>query len=149
MIRLSSGLRDAVVTNYGLGVMMIKGHIQVYSGVQPASADLSPTGTLLAFITQGGLRTPLPGDDAGGLMLQSGHNAGELINSGEWVLRGVAAGAPGWWRFVAAPMDAGQPSDFLCRIDGSAGDSISPLLPAITTSTVLPLAGFLLSLPHQ
>lgn len=148
-IRLSSGLRDSIVSNYGLGAMMYKGHIQVYSGAQPASADMPPTGTLLAFVTQDGLPIPVPGDDVGGLMLQLGANAGELVNDGSWVMKGVASGTPGWWRFVAAPIDAGMLSVTACRIDGAVGDSIAPALGPVTPATSETLAGFLLTLPYQ
>lgn len=148
-IRLSSGLRDAVVTNYGLGAMLFRGYIQVYSGDQPDSADMPPAGTLLASITQGGLPIPVPGNDAGGLLLQLGAYAGEIINDGTWTLKGVATGTPGWWRFIATPLDAGLLSSTACRMDGAATDSISPAIGQITSATRLELDGFLLTLPHQ
>lgn len=144
-IRLSSGLRDAVISNWGLGAAMSGGHIQIYTGTQPASADQPPTGTLLARITQDGV--PAPG--AGGLKMQLGTNAGDLANLGAWVMRGLADGAPGWWRFVAEPADAGQITTELCRIDGAVGESVQGMPSLITPATNLPLAGFIFSLSNQ
>ena len=143
-IRLSSGLRDAVISNYGLGAMLIGGHIQVYAGPQPTSADLPPTGTLLARVTTNGW----PAHGAGGLQLTLGPNAGELVGVGDWVLQGVASGTPGWWRFVGAAADDGTPSTFLARLDGDASESVMYLPATITPATHLTLADFLLSLPN-
>ena len=149
-LRLSSPLRDAVVSNYGLGAMMTGGHIQVYSGTQPDTADMPPTGTLLAFITQDGLPIALPGEsDDSGLMMQLGTNAGELTNAGSWVLVGKASGEPGWWRFVGEPVDTGAAATTECRIDGAVTDSFSPPLGPISPSTVFALSEFLISLPYQ
>lgn len=143
-IRLSSGLRDAVVTNYGLGAMLFGGHLQIYSGEQPASADMAPSGTLLALVTQDGKPTT-----AGGLKLTYGPKVGELINDGAWVLKGVASGAPGWWRFVGAHPDDGTQSAYFARLDGAVGDSVQDMPALIADTTVLPIGGFLLSLPSQ
>ena len=143
-IRLSSGLRDAVVTSYGLGAMLLGGHLQIYSGEQPASADMAPSGNLLALVTQGG--QPIA---TGGLRLTYGPKAGELINDGAWVLKGVANGTPGWWRFVGAHPDDGAQSTYFARLDGAVGDSVQDMPALIASTTVLPVGGFLLSLPSQ
>lgn len=143
-IRLSSGLRDAVISNFGLGAMLYGGHIQVYSGPQPSSPDLPHPGTLLARITQDGAAVP----GAGGLLLQLGTYPGELRNNGPWVLKGIASGTPGSWRFVGAPADAGQLSATLARLDGAVGESVQDMPPFITPATNLTLAGFLLTLPN-
>lgn len=144
-IRLSSGLRDAVITNYGLGAMLFGGHIQVYSGPQPDSADMAPSGALLALVTQDGS----PAATTGGLKLTYGPKAGELINDGAWVLEGVASGTPGWWRFVGPHPDDGAHSAYFARLDGAVNDSVQDMPALIADMTVLPVGGFLLSLPSQ
>lgn len=147
-LRLSSGLRDAVITNHGLGSLINGGYIQVFSGEQPETADMPPTGTLLATITQEGLPIPIPGSDEGGLMVQLGPAVGELVSLGTWRLRGLAAGDPGWWRFVGSGPDNGAYSSTLCRIDGAATDSIVPALAPITAATDIAMGGFSLSFPY-
>lgn len=137
-IRLSSGLRDAVISNYGLGATLFGGRIQIYSGTQPLFADLPPTGVLLATVTQ-----------AGGLQLQLGPRAGDIVNAGEWTLTGLADGTPGWWRFVGPGADDGTESAALPRLDGVVADSVQDMPLTISTSTSIPLAGFILSLPDN
>ena len=142
-VRMSSGLRHAVVTNYGVGMMMNGGYIQVFSGGQPPSADDQATGTLLGFITQDGLPLPLPGDSEGGLQLRGGR-IGEIVNDGNWVLKCVTAGAPGWWRFVSQQIDPGVFSQSAVRIDGCVGDSLFEIPPSLTAQSTTPVAGFTL-----
>lgn len=146
MISISSGLRSAMVTNYGLGVMMQYGHIRVYSGPQPPSADYPPTGTLLGIVSTDGV-TPLPGVFAGGLAFAGGLDAGSLVMSGNWVLKGVAEGVPGWWRFVWNDTDNDSFSTYYPRIDGAEGDSFSLGAASISVATNTPISSFLLVLP--
>ena len=147
-LRISSGLRDAVVTNYGLGQMMQSGFIQIFSGEQPLTPDEPPNGVLLAQITQDGLPIPIPGDSAGGLQLIGG-DIGEIVNYGNWIIVGVSGGTPGWWRFVAGNIDPGGYSNTACRIDGSVAECITGLPEFITGSTMLPMSRFSLTLPLQ
>ena len=141
---MSSGLRDAVITNYGVGMAMNHGHIQIYSGEQPATPDLQSQGRLLAFVTQDGLPVPIPGDEAGGLQLRHGRT-GEIVNQGTWVLKGVADGVPGWWRFVELQIDPDTNSTTAFRIDGSVGDSLFGVPESISATDVIPVASFSLS----
>lgn len=137
MIRLSTGLRGAMVGDYGLRAMMYRGHIQLYTGPQPESADAAPTGTLLARISQNGA-TPVAGFDVGGLLLTQDPSTLTLLrNQGPWVLTGLANGVPGWWRFVWNLDDPGVASLFYPRIDGSVEDTIARLPAEITSSTVV------------
>lgn len=144
-IRLSSGMRDAVVSNYGIGAVLFGGHIQVFTGPQPASADMPPSGTLLARITQDGADAP----GAGGLRLQLGVNAGELCSDGAWVIKGVASGIPGWWRFVGADPDDGQLSTSVYRMDGTVAEATQDMPTLVSLSTATPLAGFTLTFPND
>lgn len=140
-VRMSSGLRHAAITNYGVGRMMNGGYIQIFTGVQPPSADEQATGALLALITQDGLALPLPGDAAGGLRLRGGR-LGEIVHEGNWVMKCIASGIPGWWRFVSQQIDPGVYSQSAPRIDGSVGESLLEIPPEITASAVIPVAGF-------
>lgn len=99
MLQVSLGLRNAFLeqakTAFALGA------IYVYTGAQPDSAELPPTGDLVAVISNNG----------GVYNATTGANGLCVINSGSgylipdptqaWVLRGASAGVAGWARFVA------------------------------------------------
>lgn len=52
-LRLSTGLRNALIQGLGFAGAFNRGSIQIYSGSQPASADAAITGTLLGTVTVG------------------------------------------------------------------------------------------------
>jgi len=147
-IRLSAGLRTALVTNYGMGAMLQYGHIRVYSGLQPDSASLAPTGTLLAIISDNGT-TPQPSTTTGGLQLVGSTEVGTLVKAGRWVLNGRAAGTAGWWRFVGNGFDDDTPSNYFPRMDGAVGDSLVLGFNDIAVATSAVIASFTLVLPPQ
>jgi hypothetical protein len=124
-----------MVGDYGLRAMMHMGRILVYSGTQPDDADDAPNGTLLARITQEGL-TAVPGAQVGGLLLTPSSTTPTLLtHEGNWVLKGVASGTPGWWRFVWNLNDPGEASPFFPRIDGSVADTVINLPSTVNSST--------------
>lgn len=53
-IRKSTALVNAMVLGFGIREALADGRIYEYSGSQPSSADVAPTGTLLATYTVGG-----------------------------------------------------------------------------------------------
>lgn len=53
-IRKSTALVNAMVLGYGIREALADGRLYEYSGSQPSSADVAPTGTLLAIYTVGG-----------------------------------------------------------------------------------------------
>ena len=149
-IRLSSGLRDAVITNYGLGRSLQLGHIRLYTGPQPASADSAATGTLVGVVTTDGLVVQTGESPASGLRFSFGRNAGELTSNGEWMVRAVGAEAPGWWRFVGRVADDDAASTTLVRLDGLVvGDGLVIDLTAWADGATIPVTGFLMTLPSE
>jgi hypothetical protein len=50
-MRLSTGLRNFIAKQGGIGQALNNGVIEIYTGAQPASPDAAPTGTLLCTIT--------------------------------------------------------------------------------------------------
>lgn len=147
-VRLSSALRTSFITNYGLGVLLQGGHIRLYSGAQPADGDAAQAGTLLGRITTDGLAAPTTGSPAGGLQLQGGPEAGTLVDAGNWVITGVAAGTVGWARFVALDHDAAGASTTAMRVDFGAADLFEPgEIPTTTNGGTAPLASFKLTIP--
>lgn len=53
-MRLSTGLRNFIAKQGGLGDALNGGLIEIYTGAQPASPDAAPTGTLLCTISAAG-----------------------------------------------------------------------------------------------
>jgi hypothetical protein len=121
-IRLSTGLRNAMVGTTGLAAVFANGVIEIYSGAQPASADAAPTGTLLGVVTRdGGAFTP--GSPTNGLTWAAAANGSVTKSTDNWQFIGLAAGTAGWYRLKGNAVDAGALSTTLPRLDGSIANS--------------------------
>lgn len=77
-MRLSTGLRNFLAKEGGLGDALSGGIIEIYTGPQPASADGAPTGTLLCTISNA-----------------SGSVTPEVLATGTVTLTGGASGSVG------------------------------------------------------
>lgn len=145
MIRLSSGLRRAIISTTGLGSMLNGGRIDIYSGPQPESADLGAPSPPIAVVTQDGSMA----SETMGLLLAQGDVAGTLVHNGLWIMTGLAAGTASWWRFSGAPYDDGTAtSTFYPRLDGAIGEGFeADGLPAITPEAAVEVLRFLITLP--
>lgn len=132
-VRVSSGLRAAMLSDYGLKAMMNYGVIEVYSGTQPVSASLIPTGTLLAYITNNG-DSFVPNTTTGGLQVDLDAGGG-LGHVGEWRMKGVATGEAGWWRWKWNAPDDDSDSAYYPRMDGAVGESLILQVTSITPTT--------------
>ena len=147
MIRLSSGLRASMLWTWGLNALLEGGHIRVYSGPQPATADAPPSGQLLGYISTDGL-LPQPGQPPGGLHFTLESRA-VLVNHGTWILTGTATGEAGWWRLVWNAPDPGTHSDYYPRIDGTVGESFRLADTLITPATRTPVTRFQIVFPFS
>lgn len=132
-IRVSTGLRASLLSDYGLTAMMNYGVIEIYSGTQPDTASLAPTGTLLARITQNGTAF-IASTTTGGLQLELAVTGG-LTFTGVWRLKGVATGTAGWWRWKWNAPDDDSDSSYYPRMDGTLGESLILEDPSITPIT--------------
>lgn len=147
MPRFSTGLRNALAVNYGLGIMMNGGVIRVYGGTLPASPDLPPGATELGRITTDGL-VFIPGDDLIGAGLSVIHiSPGTLIKDGIWRLKGITSGTATWWRWYWGGADSMQTSTVLPRIDGRVGLELQLSTPLITPQTNVEVQQFMFVLP--
>lgn len=152
MIRFSTGLRNALATQYGLGILMDGGIIRIYNGVIPIIPDKPPLGTELGRITTEA-KTFNPGNDIAGaglnLLFMS---PGTLIQNGDWKLKGLNSGTATWWRWNWSGPDPNTESDLYPRIDGligSIGQENKELLlvtTAITTQTLVTIENFIVKL---
>lgn len=145
-LRVSTGLRAAWMCFAGLQSLMQYGVIDVYTGEQPASADDAPTGTRIARITQDGL-TFYPKVAQGGLFLTT-TTPGELVKGGSWVLKGIATGTAGWFRWKWNGIDPDTYSQAIPRIDGAIPADLLLQTVSITPSTEFSLQSFRIILPN-
>lgn len=143
-VTISPGLASAVLGNYGLSLMMGSGIIDVYSGDPPEFAHLAPTGQWLARITTNG-GTFVPGSPENGLQLDR-QTQGVLKDTGDWVLRGVASGTAGWWRWKWMLNDPNTLDPYYPRIDGDVGTTLVLASNTITPATLVAIDRFYLTL---
>lgn len=126
--RLSTGFANALNTVGSVKDIMQDGTIHIYSGLQPASADLAETGDLLLIITlASGAFTP-------GVAL-NGINMGLSVDgvlakavAEVWSGNGLALAGAGtlaqWFRWYANAVGTGD-STTAIRVDGAIGVSSS------------------------
>ena len=139
-VRLSSGLKDAMLGETGLKGALADGVIRIYSGAQPASADNAIAGTLLAEITEGG-GAFAHGSPTNGLEFDPpslGIIAKAVAET--WTGNGLANGTAGSGRICANPLDDGTSSTTLARLDFSVGKSTGDLqLSTVNVETGVPV----------
>jgi hypothetical protein len=98
----------------GIKNALANGFINIYSGIQPSSADSGATGTILATVT-------VDGDGVTGLNFGSA-DAGAISKAAEvWRFTGLSAGNASWFRFYEAADTPSATSSTAKRIDGSLG----------------------------
>ena len=106
-LTLNGPVRDAIA-NTGLDPVFNGGRLRIYSGAKPATANLAPTGTLLADMT-------LPAD---AFSAASG-GSGQIAKLGVWEdISADAAGTAGWFRLSASGDTLVLDAAF-ARIDGT------------------------------
>lgn len=146
MIRFSTALRNALASNYGLGMAMNKGVIRLYDDTIPASPDLAPTGNLLGAITTNGIAyIPGTNKEVAGLVVKL-FSPGMLQKNGVWRLMGTRVGTATWFRWYSSQIDDyGANTNFL-RVDGNVGSDLFLSNPAITPLTNVEISTFTLQL---
>jgi hypothetical protein len=111
-VRISTGLRNALLNSGIDDIFDTNGRINIYSGSQPADADDAATGTLLATIT-------IPSDSAGA------GTSGVLTFNAISDATVTTSGTAGWARFYrtgdTAPGSAASASDIRLDVDCGEG----------------------------
>lgn len=124
-VNVSTGFAAAILGPQSFATIFNNGVIEVYSGPQPATADATPTGTLLARVTRDGGAWSA-GSPANGLQFTLGGRYA-IKNPGHvWLLKGLATGVAGWFRLLPNAADDGLPSVTAPRIDGAVGIAGDP-----------------------
>lgn len=147
MIRFSTALRNAIVSNYGLGMVMNKGVIRLYSGDMPANPDLAPSGPILGEITQDGIPyTPGTNKDTAGLRVKL-LSPGILQKNGVWVLKGKATGQATWFRWYSSQVDDFGTNTNFIRMDGQMAVDLYLASYLLSPATNVDIEAFSISLP--
>ena len=134
MLRLSTGLRSAMMYDGGIISMFNRGRIYVYGNTPPLTADEPPGASPLAIISEEGV-TPTPGGAvAGGLQFFFAGDA-YITHYGNWVLKGLGTGSPVWWRLQWYPPDDDSFSFYYPRMDGTVGESLFQIPDAVIPDT--------------
>ena len=116
-LRLSTGMRNAMMGTSSFKELLDNGILELYSGAQPASADSAETGSKLATITS----TSGTGVADG---VKFGTAAGPVlgVSAVPWSGICVLAGVAGWFRFRGSGGTAGSSTTEI-RMDGNVGIS--------------------------
>ena len=143
-LRLSTGLRQALLGSSDLKDVFTAFFIDIYSGLQPSSADAAPTGTKLCTFFNDGVATGLNFDPpvAGVISKKSTET---------WSGTAVATGTAGWFR-VRLAADTGALSTTDKRLDGACSTSGAELNGpslAIQSGAVQTINTFALTEPAQ
>ena len=114
--RLSTNLVKSLMDTSSFKTIFNLGFIDIYSGVQPPTADAAPTGTLLCTVYSDGA--------AVGISWSATAPAGVLSNLGTQTWSGTTlnAGTAGWFRLRAVG-DTGALSTTQSRYDGAIATS--------------------------
>lgn len=114
-LQVSTALKTALLAPFP-GVFD-GGHIRVFSGTKPSTADDAETGTYLGSITNGGMPVSFGTDLAGLQFIQWGpYIGGSMDQLFGMVVEGI--GVASWFRLVGPSPDDGGPSFGLPRVDG-------------------------------
>lgn len=116
-LRLSTGLRNALLAAGGFKETLDGCKINFYTGTQPASADDAATGTLLVTISDNG--------GVGGLNWDTAPSGGSIPKAPAQTWRGtaVASGTAGWFRIYPSAGDPSVLSTTEARVDGAIATS--------------------------
>ena len=150
-IKLSTGMRNAMLSSAGFGEIFANGIIEIYSGTQPATADAAATGTLLGTVTlAGGAFTP--GTATNGLTWAAPASGTITKSTDLWQFTGLAAATAGWFRLKGNALDSNAISTSLPRLDGNIGSSgadmnLSNLSIAVGATTTIDTFSF--AIPAQ
>lgn len=126
--RTSTGFVSALLSGSSFPEIFLNGCIEVYSGLQPASADAAVTGTMLATVTRDGGSWVAGAPGAGLRFSTSGRFATKDFDH-LWIMTGIATGVAGWYRLRGNTADAGGISTTLPRLDGAIGLPPDPEVP--------------------
>ena len=152
-VRLSDGLRTAMLETGSLESALALGFIFIHTGAQPAAANNAATGTLLVTIAVS--------DGATGLSFDAIATAGVLAKAAAETWSGTAAatGTAGWFRFNELITDKAGTTTAMAalsttaqRLDGSiavSGGDLQMSNTSIVAAAIQTISTFNLTLAAQ
>jgi hypothetical protein len=148
-ITVSTKFKELILGPNSFSDIFNGGRILLYSGEQPAHADLAVLVPAIAEITTNGT-VWTPGGPGGLTYSQSGMWI--LKNpSVNWKLKCINSGTPTWFRIVGPDVDDGVGSVNLPRVDGAVSDNDTAefVLPTVSLEVgqVLSIQQFLYTIP--
>lgn len=149
-LQVSTRFKELILGTNSFADIFDGGIIQLYSGPQPASADMPATGTLLGVVTNLG-QSWSPGGSAGGLLFSQDGMWARNHPSQNWMMTVTTTGTVGWFRLAGKLADTNGLSYSAPRMDGrvGAGTGVEMHLPstALTVGQTLPIQQFYFSFP--
>lgn len=144
-LRLSTGLRQALLGTASFQSEFNLSKINIYSGTQPSSPDDAATGTLLVTISNNGGATGLTFDApvAGSISKAAAET---------WSGTAVADGTAGWFRLYENLDTPGSSSTTASRIDGNiatSGANMNMSNTFIANAAVQTVSSFSVTLPSS
>lgn len=148
-LRLSTGLRDALLDTGSFKATMADGVIHIYSGSQPSDADSAETGTQLIIITEsGGAFTS--GVATNGLEFGTATSGVIPKAAAEtWQGDALATGVCGWFRFYANTVVTGASTTGV-RFDGlvaTSGGQLNISATQVTSGATTTVDSFSVTMP--
>ena len=135
-MKLSTGLRNAILASGSLKATLDGGEIRIYSGSPPVDADAAVTGTLLCTVKHDGEGINFAASAAGGILSKDATETWSGVNA--------ATGTAGYFRHVLSA-DAGGVSTTAPRIQGTiavAGADLNISSTALTSGATQAIAGY-------
>lgn len=135
-MKLSTGLRNSMLSTGSLKAALAGGEIRIYSGAPPADADAAVTGTLLCTVKNAGAGINFDTAAAGGILAKAPGETWSGVNA--------ASGTAGYFRHVLAA-DTGAVSTSAVRIQGTiatAGADLNISSTALTSGATQAIAGY-------
>jgi hypothetical protein len=146
-LRLSTGLRQALLGSQDFKSEFTDCFINIYTGVQPAGADDAAQGTLLATIYSNNPTDTL------GLEFDApvlGIIAKAVAET--WAGAGLASGTAGWFRIFEAGSDPAILSTSDSRMDGNiatSGANMNMTNTSVVAAAVQTISSFSVTLPSS
>lgn len=141
-VKVSTGLRNALLDSASLKDILDGGFLDIYSGTIPATADDALTGaTLLCRVSNGGSGLTFDTNAVGGVLSKNPSEVWQGLNT--------ASGVASFFRFVSAS-DTGAASDTEGRIQGTVavlGADLNISNTSLTVSAPQAIQFFYVALP--
>ena len=123
-IRLSTGLRNGMLSSNSFKTLFDHGVLEIYAGTQPSSADAAITSSALVKITNSGAtHTASSASTAGGISFSSASSGAVAKSSAQtWKDSSASSGTAGWFTlYDNSHSTSASSAGTIVRLQGSCG----------------------------